>query len=100
MVAAMCSTCGLPEELCVCEDVAKSDMSVSVTLDERRFDKVVTLVNNLDPSEVDVESLASELKSTLACGGTIQEDGTIELQGNHTDRIKPVLEENGYKVSN
>ena len=96
-MAAVCPTCGLPDELCVCEDMAKSAQPVTIDIDERRYGKEVTIVRGLDAREVNLKGLASELKSALACGGTTHED-SIELQGNHLDRIETVLAENGFEV--
>lgn len=98
MAAEMCATCGLPAELCVCEDVSKSDVTVRITTEERRFGKEVTLVKRLDETETDVSALASQLKHALGCGGTVQDDGAIMLQGNHTDRVTHRLQDDGYAV--
>lgn len=97
-MADICSTCGLPDELCVCADVSKDQSSVEVHLDERRYGKEVTIVEGLDDLDVDVKSLASELKSALACGGTYDDD-YIELQGDHLNRIDDVLDERGFEVT-
>lgn len=93
-----CTTCGLPNELCVCEDVDKSATTVSIDTEERRYGKVVTLVSGFE-GNIDVESMASSLKSNLGCGGTVQDDGAIMLQGEHISRTADFLEEDGMTVN-
>lgn len=83
-------------DLCVCEEVAKEERAVRVDLDERRFGKHMTVLSGFAES-VDLEGLASALKSALACGGTVT-GGRIELQGDHTDRIGDLLRARGYAV--
>jgi len=85
----ICPRCGLPEQACVCEQISKNSQAIKITTDKKRYGKIVTVVGGFDKS-VNVKSLAKELKNELACGGT-SKGGTIELQGDHTSRIKTIL---------
>ena len=96
-MAAICSTCGLPDELCMCEEIAKEQQQIRVYNDTRRYGKVVTIVDGLDSSDIDIDELARTLKNRCAAGGTAKE-GRIELQGQHRRRVQAVLEGMGYQV--
>jgi translation initiation factor 1 len=93
----ICPKCGLPKEICVCEDIAREQQKISIAVDKRRYGKIMTIVNGLDPGDMDVDALVSKLKSTCACGGTIK-DGKIELQGDHRTKVKETLEKMGFIV--
>jgi translation initiation factor 1 len=88
---------GLPEELGIDEDLGKAAQELRVSTDTRRYGKAVTIVSGFDTDTTDVGDVASELKSKLACGGTVEDD-EIELQGDHTDRLPDVLRDMGYAV--
>ncbi len=92
----ICPKCGLPLEACVCEQIVKASQKIRVTTDKKRYGKIVTIVSGFD-KEVDVKKIAKALKNELACGGTYKDD-LIELQGNHTKKIKAALEEMGFNT--
>ncbi|MCJ7450192.1 MAG: translation initiation factor [Candidatus Nanohaloarchaeota archaeon QJJ-9] len=91
-----CPNCGLPKDICVCKDIAREEQKIEVRTSDRSLGKVMTVIEGLDDEDVDIGSLESKLKSKLACGGTSKE-GKIELQGDHTRRIKDVLSELGFE---
>lgn len=76
-------------------DLDKAQQQVSINVDERRYGKAVTVVSGFDVSQSTLESLASSLKSSLATGGTV-DGNSIELQGDHRDRLPNLLSEHGY----
>jgi translation initiation factor 1 len=95
MSSEMCPVCGLPKELCICEEVAKEQQRIIVKVNRRRYGKEVTVVEGLDAHEIDLHELSTYLKSKLACGGTVK-GNSVELQGNHLNRMKDVLIAKGF----
>ncbi|WP_158056948.1 translation initiation factor [Halorussus halophilus] len=91
------SISGLPDELGIDEDLGRAEQRLRVRVDERTYGKSMTIVEGFDPSGVDLKDLASELKSKLATGGTVDDD-RIELQGDHRDRVVELLGEQGFEV--
>ncbi|HDN64952.1 MAG TPA: stress response translation initiation inhibitor YciH [Methanosarcinales archaeon] len=98
MSSEMCIVCGLPKELCICEEVAKEQQWITVKVRRRRYGKEVTVIDGIDSHEIDLHELSTYLKSRFACGGTVKNE-TIELQGNHKDRIKDILIDRGFSAS-
>ena len=84
----------MPTQACVCEQIGKSSQRINVTTDRKRYGKIVTVVSGFDNS-VDVKKIGKALKNELACGGT-SKDNKVELQGDHTKRIKPILVKMGF----
>ena len=79
-------------------DLEKANQQVSISVDERRYGKAVTIVSGFDVPQSTLESLASSLKSSLATGGTVDGD-TIELQGDHRGRLPELLADHGYNAT-
>ncbi|RLI95841.1 MAG: stress response translation initiation inhibitor YciH [Candidatus Altiarchaeales archaeon] len=88
-----CPRCGLPEELCVCEEMTKEAQRIRIRSDKRKYGKVVTIVDGLD--DMNMQKIAKELRQKLACGGTIRGE-QIELQGDHVNKIKRILMDMGF----
>jgi translation initiation factor 1 len=86
---------GLPIQAIEWEDLAKSSQRIKITTDKKRYGKIVTIVSGFDKG-IDIKKTAKTLKNELACGGTYK-DNTIELQGDHTKKIKPALVKLGFE---
>ena len=97
-MAEVCSRCGLPKDLCVCEELEKDETRVVIRLEMRRFRKPTTLIEGLNPKRTDLNEIAHSLKSKLACGGTAK-DGYVMLQGDHRDNVKEYLVSLGFNDS-
>ena len=99
-MAEICNVCGLPKDLCICEAVAREQQEIVVRTEKKRFGKLITVVEGLDRSGVDLNKLLKSLKSKLACGGTVSDKKEILLQGDHRRSIKSVLAKEGFKIEN
>ena len=96
-MAGICPVCGLPQELCMCEEIAREQQRIKIYSDRRRYGKMVTIVEGIDAADIDIEDLAKRLKTKCAAGGTVKA-GRIELQGEHKKKVKLALEDIGFTV--
>ena len=96
-MAAICNICGLPDELCICQEIAKEQQKAIISIVRRRYGKLVTIVEGITDSAIDIDQLAKTLKARCAAGGTVKER-VIELQGEHKKKAAEVLKKNGYQV--
>src|SRR3989344_7417656 len=94
-MSEICSICGLPKDLCVCESIAKESLRITVKAEKRKFGKMYTVVTGIDQKQIDIKDLVKRFKNTFACGGTVKE-GIIELQGHHKQKVKPLLVKLGF----
>jgi len=93
-MVGVCNQCGLPQDLCVCETIAREQQKIIVKIEKRKFGKRYTIVEGIK-KEANLDEILKKLKVKFACGGTAK-SGKIELQGNHKLRIKSALVELGF----
>lgn len=60
-----------------------------------RGGKGVSVISGLPLAAPDLEALATRLKRLCGAGGAVR-DGSIEIQGDHRDRLVAQLREMGY----
>lgn len=94
-MANICNVCGLPKDLCVCEQIAKENQKIVAKIVKKKFGKQYTVIEGIDSNQIDLKDVAKNLKNRFACGGTAK-DGLIELQGNHLLKVQEALMELGF----
>jgi len=99
VMAEVCSTCGLPKDLCVCGEIEKEQQRIRIRLETRKFGKATTIIDGMDDKNSNLSSIAQKLKTYCACGGT-SKNGQIMLQGDHRDRVRELLVKMGYPQEN
>ncbi|MEN3047415.1 MAG: stress response translation initiation inhibitor YciH [Candidatus Caldarchaeales archaeon] len=87
-----CPTCGLPKSLCVCQTITYEMQKIKVRLETKKWNKLVTLIEGFEGSDVDLDEVVSELKTRCACGGAVK-NGVIILQGDQREKVPRILTE-------
>jgi len=90
----VCNQCGLPQDLCVCETIAREQQRITVCIEKRKFGKKYTVIKGIG-KEINADEIIKKLKSKFACGGTAK-GNKFELQGDHRSRIKEALVNLGF----
>ena len=93
-MSEICPKCGLPKELCVCDEISKDKEKIKITMQKRRFNKKYTIIEGFEKG-TDIKKISKELKNKLACGGTSKKEH-IELQGDHRTKAKEILIKMNY----
>lgn len=89
----MCPQCNQHQNVCICKDenALLGDGKVRITLDTKgRKGKGVSVISGLAVTEKDLKSLAKELKNLCGTGGAVK-NGSIEIQGDHRDKLIEAL---------
>ena len=47
VMAEVCSTCGLPKDLCVCGEIEKEQQRIRVRLETRKYGKATTIIDRI-----------------------------------------------------
>jgi len=98
-MAEICSKCGLPLDICVCEEISKEQQRIRVRLETRKWGRAVTIIDGINDKDADLGRLAQKLKTHCACGGTAK-NNEILLQGDHRDKVRSYLIQLGYPEEN
>ncbi len=100
VMAEVCSTCGLPNDLCVCGEIEKEQQRIRIRLETRKFGRSNTVIDGMEDRITNLSDIAQKLKTFCACGGT-SKDGHIMLQGDHRERVREFLvKKMGYPEEN
>ena len=101
---ALCPGCQEAVDSCICNKL--SDQSRIEGLDgvvrirretSGRKGKGVSTVTGVPLPEKELKALAKKLKQQCGTGGSLK-DGVIEIQGDHRDKLKQLLEKQGFTV--
>jgi translation initiation factor 1 len=96
-----CEHCSRPLDQCACPRTATGKLALPKDQQarvrrEKRRGKITTVVSGLDPSTA--ATLAKELRTLLATGGSVNDDHEIELQGDHQARLVELLKSRGFQA--
>ena len=100
---AHCSDCQRPLTACVCSNRrethgAAADGIVRVARDRKgRGGKTVTVITGLPGDAAALAEVAGRLKRLCGSGGTVKE-ASLEIQGDHRERVAEALRALGHTV--
>jgi len=97
----ICPDCGQPVAQCSCKAASAKplgDGNVRVSRETKgRAGKGVTVVKGLPLAATELAALGKQLRTACGSGGTVK-DGTLEIQGDHADRVVELLKAQGFSV--
>lgn len=97
-----CERCGkLLESECTCTPLPDyqppEKQTAKLRVEKRPKGKVVTVVTGLLATANDLPELLKQIKNACGAGGVVKDD-TLEIQGDHLDRVQQQLLKVGYRV--
>jgi len=100
----LCPDCGEALTSCICSEqaeqarIAAMDGVVRIRRETSgRKGKAVTTISGVPMTESELKKLLKKLKQGCGSGGAVKE-GVIEIQGDHRDKLKTLLEKEGFTV--
>ena len=97
----ICPQCRHPMPSCECKAAATrpvGDGNVRVSRETKgRAGKGVTVVKGLPLDAAALAALGKQLRTACGSGGTAK-DGTLEVQGDHVERVMELLKGKGFAV--
>jgi translation initiation factor 1 len=97
----ICPQCRHPMASCQCKAAAArplGDGNVRLSRETKgRAGKGVTLVKGLPLDAAALAALGKQLRTACGSGGTVK-DGTLEIQGDHVERVMELLKVQGFAV--
>jgi translation initiation factor 1 len=98
----MCPSCGWPEADCRCSSKLAQAVPDRIAARLRistagRKGKTVTMVEGLPRNTGFLKDLAKELKRACGSGGTAGDDH-VEIQGDHRETLRALLQKKGWVV--
>lgn len=100
----LCPGCSEAIDACICAEVDEQNRLASLDGVVRirretsgRKGKGVTTVSGIPLPEAELKTLAKKLKKTCGTGGALK-DGIVEIQGDHREKLKAMLEKEGFTV--
>jgi translation initiation factor 1 len=107
----VCPGCGWPETDCRCSSKLRSEepvpgkIKVNLSVEKRGSGKLVTMIDGLPANPSFLDGIARELKKSCGTGGRVRgllpEGGltpSIEIQGDHRERLRSLLARKGWTV--
>jgi translation initiation factor 1 len=97
----MCPDCRHPLSTCQCKAAQAhtvGDGNVRVSRETKgRAGKGVTVARGLPLDAAALATLGKQLRTACGSGGTTK-DGTLEIQGDHVERVMALLKAQGFAV--
>lgn len=99
----ICPDCRQPLAQCRCKALAAAvrpagDGIARVSRERQgRGGKTVTVVRGLPLADAELQALGKQLRAACGSGGTAR-DGTLEIQGDHRERVLALLQQQGLRA--